>query len=64
MEKGIQTPLEDYVPIYERPNRKCSKFTYGEKAERARISTISYHYTNFEKERERTRLDYHNTNIV
>ena len=62
MEKNTQTQqlLEDYVSINARPKRskvsKGSKYTPGEKAERARISTIKYHYNNLGKERERTRL--------
>ena len=54
MEKSIQTLLEDYVLIYERPKKKCSKYTDEEKAERARISTINYYYKNIEKERTKT----------
>ena len=39
--------------------KKCSKYTDEEKAERARISTINYHYIDIEKERKRKRVDYH-----
>ena len=42
--KNTQTLLEDYVSIYERPKKKCNKYTYVEKAERARISTINCYY--------------------
>ena len=59
MEKGTQTLLGKYVSIYEKPKKKCSKYTDEEKAERARTSTINYYYKNTE-ERERTRVDYHN----
>ena len=55
MEKNIQTLLEDYVSIYEKQT-KCSNYTDGEKAERARISTRTYQYTNIEKERVRKRI--------
>ena len=49
MEKNTQTLLEYYVPINERPKKKCSKYTDEEKAERARISTRTYYYKNIEK---------------
>ena len=57
MEKGTQTPLDNYVSIYERPKKKCSKYIDEEKAERARISTRSYYYKNIEREGERKRVD-------
>ena len=59
MEKGIQTLLGNYVSIYERPKKKCSKHTDEENAERARTSTIKYYFKNIEK-RERKRVDNHN----
>ena len=55
MEKSTQTPLEDYVSINERQQKKYNKYTDEEKAERARISTKRYHPNNNEKERERKR---------
>ena len=54
MEQSTQTLLEDYVSIYEKPQKKYNKYTDEEKAERARISTRSYYYKNIEK-RERTK---------
>ena len=55
MGQRIQTQklLEDYVSINERPKRskiiKSSKCTPGEKADRARISTMTYYYYNLGK---------------
>ena len=60
MEKGTQTLLDNYVSIYERPNKKCSTFTDEEKTERARTSTRN-HYFNIERERER---EHENEQII
>ena len=53
MGKSTQTLLGHYVSIYELPNKKCSKYADEEKAERARIHTISYPLYKYWK-RERT----------
>ena len=70
MEQSTQTLklLEDYVSVNERPKpskvSKGSKYTPEEKAERARISTMTYYYNNLEKERERKRLYAQNKRAI
>ena len=62
MEQHTQTNRTyiEYVSIYEKPKRgkgrpQGSKYTLGERAERARLSTMTY-YNNTEQERERSRV--------
>ena len=52
------TLLEDYASINEHPKRSKlntnSKYTPGEKAERARISTMKYYYNSLEQTKTKT----------
>ena len=62
MEQNTQTNKTyiEYISIYDKPKRgkgrpQGSKYTVEERAERARLSTMTYHYNNIEQERERSR---------
>ena len=67
MEQSTQI-MEEYISIYDKPKRgkgrpQGSKYTVEERAERARLSTMKYYYSNIEKERERSRAYQANANI-
>ena len=60
MEQSTQI-MEEYISIYDKPKRgkgrpQGSNYTVEERAERARLSTMKYYYSNIEKERERSRV--------
>ena len=53
--------MNEYISTYDKPKRgkvkpSGSKYTDEEK-ERARLSTMAYHYNNLEKERGRSRMN-------
>ena len=60
MEQSTQI-MEEYISIYDKPKRgkgrpQGSKYKVEERAERARLSTMTYYYNNIEQERERSRV--------
>ena len=53
------------ISIYDKPKRgkgrpQGSKYTVEERAERARLSTMTYYYNHTEQERERSRFNQAN----
>ena len=70
MEQRTQTNRTDieYISIYGKPKRgkgrpQGGKYTVEERAERARLSTMTCYYNNIEQERERSRVCQTKTNI-
>ena len=60
MEKGTQPLLGNYASIYERPKTNTANIQMKKQTEQATISTRNHYLKTIEKERERTRVDYHN----